>query len=246
MPAKVTYMSADIDAHLHLSHTQAQHQLDYTITAATTTAKTTSSSSSNMPEFKIGVQPPKKVQAGTYLYPPVIAKQSVRLPEGDVDYFATAVLLDRRGTVMDGYLDGTKAASRYEVASSKSSSASFVFPFADLSIAHTGTFTIRIDVYQFVPGDYAGAVLVEQLSTRAITVVAGEAAAESPCEFLYGGGERASDLVVSCTCADVVDSIRRAVVDSQGPRCGAAAACMTGRRKGGAWSCRVDLFFLPR
>jgi len=138
----------------------------------------------NMPGFQIGVQPPKKAQAGAYLYPPVIAKHSVRRPEGDVDYFATAVLLDRRGAVVDGYLEGTKAASRYEVASSKSSTASFMFPFADLSIAHAGTFTICIDVYQFVPGDYAGAALVAQLGTRAISVVAGEAATESPCKFL--------------------------------------------------------------
>lgn len=175
MPTKVSYVSADSETQRLFTHPEVQQQQLH---------DTFTTTCFNMPEFQIGVQPPKKAQAGAYLYPPVIAKHSVRRPEGDVDYFATAVLLDRRGAVVDGYLEGTKAASRYEVASSKSSTASFVFPFADLSIAHAGTFTIRIDVYQFVPGDYAGAALVAQLGTRAISVVAGEAATESPCKFL--------------------------------------------------------------
>ncbi|UNI19345.1 hypothetical protein JDV02_005534 [Purpureocillium takamizusanense] len=202
MLVRASYMAADCDTRRSFTHPEAHHQhqlheplVTTTATSSTTTINTVNNTNnddnnntrSTMPDFQIGVQPPKKVQAGAYLYPPVVAKHSVRHSQstGDVDYFATAVLLDRRGAVVDGYLEGTKAASRYEVAASgssgsKAASSSFVFPFADLSIAHAGTFTIRIDVYQFLPGDYAGAELVAQLSTRTVSVVAGETATESP------------------------------------------------------------------
>ncbi|KAJ6436250.1 reverse transcriptase [Purpureocillium lavendulum] len=134
---------------------------------------------SAMPGFKISVQPPRKAQAGTLLYPPIVAKQSVRQLKSGLDYFASAVLLDRRGMVVDSYLGGTKVASRYELPSSNASLASFVFSFADLSIDQPGTYIVRIDVYQFVFGDSAGAALVEQMSTRTISVVNGEAAVGS-------------------------------------------------------------------
>ena len=137
-----------------------------------------------MADITIGVQPPKRAQSGARLYPPIVAKQSVRESEPHVDYFATAVLLDRRGSVVDGSLEGTKAASRFEVAQSKSAPASFVFPFTDLSISQPGTYTIRVDVYQFLPGDFAGAALVEQLATRVVSVFDADIASESPCKTL--------------------------------------------------------------
>lgn len=136
----------------------------------------------NMVNNKIGVQPPKRTQAGTCFYPPVIAKQSARQADLGVDYFATVTILDRRGSVLDGYLEGTKAVSRFQVACSKAGSESFVFPFTDLSISHPGTYVIRVDIYEFLPGDYAGAALVEQLDTRAVCVSSSQASPESPCK----------------------------------------------------------------
>ncbi|KAM4057337.1 hypothetical protein HRG_004156 [Hirsutella rhossiliensis] len=133
-----------------------------------------------MADNKIGVQPPKRTQAGTYLYPPVIAKQSARQADPNVDYFATVTVLDRRGSVLDGYLQGTKAVSRFQVASSKTGRESFVFPFTDLSISYPGTYVIRVDIYEFLPGDYAGAALVEQLDTRAVSVSNSQVSPESP------------------------------------------------------------------
>ncbi|PHH87328.1 hypothetical protein CDD83_9013 [Cordyceps sp. RAO-2017] len=133
-----------------------------------------------MVDIKVGVQPPKRTQAGAYLYPPVIAKQSVRHMDPSFDYFATVVVLDRQGFVVDGYLEGTKAASRFEVAGSKSGCSSFVFPFTDLSISYPGTYMIRVDIYRFLPGDYAGAALIEQLETRPISVFDAHVPPESP------------------------------------------------------------------
>ncbi|PHH78659.1 hypothetical protein CDD82_2921 [Ophiocordyceps australis] len=119
---------------------------------------------------KISVQPPKRTQARTYLYPPVMAKQTVHDCEANVDYFATVVALDRHGNVMEGSLEGTKAASRFEIPGSKSNSVTPIFSFTDLSISYPGTFVIRVDVYKFSPGNYAGATLVQQLHSRPIAV----------------------------------------------------------------------------
>lgn len=160
---------------------------------------------------KIGVQPPKRTQAGTYLYPPVIAKQTARPSSPSVDYFATVTVLDRRGTVLDGYLQGTKAASRYQVACSKTDTESFVFPFTDLSISYPGTYVIRVDIFEFLPGDYAGAALVEQLDTRAVCVSNSQVSAESPCKKRQCG-RRADQRH-----ADHPSSLRRAFPDAQGP-----------------------------
>ncbi|POR31409.1 Uncharacterized protein TPAR_08374 [Tolypocladium paradoxum] len=162
MPTKVSYMST---ARTHHHHTQERHHAPRI-----------------MPDITIGVQPPKRTRAGACLYPPVVAKQSVRESDPDVDYFATAVLLDRQGSVVDGFLEGTKAASRFEVAQSKTAPASFVFPFTDLSISQLGTYTIRVDVYQVSPGDSAGAALVEQLATRVVSVFDADIPSETPSD----------------------------------------------------------------
>ncbi|PHH69330.1 hypothetical protein CDD80_6825 [Ophiocordyceps camponoti-rufipedis] len=133
-----------------------------------------------MAGFKMSVQPPRRMQANSYLYPPVMAKQSLRAADGSVDYFATATVIDRQGSVLDGCLQGTKAVSRFEIAGSKPGSRSFVFPFTDLSISYPGTYTVRIDIYQYMPGDYAGAALIDQLYSKSISVTDTPTPRESP------------------------------------------------------------------
>ncbi|RDA90630.1 hypothetical protein CP533_2777 [Ophiocordyceps camponoti-saundersi (nom. inval.)] len=133
-----------------------------------------------MAGIKMAVQPPRRSQAGSHLHPPIMAKQTVRGPDNGVDYFATVTVVDRQGSVVDGYLQGTKAVSRFEISGSKPGSRSFVFPFTDLSISYPGTYTVRVDIYQFLPGDYAGAALIDQLHTKPISVLEAPTPRESP------------------------------------------------------------------
>lgn len=138
-------------------------------------------------DIGIGVQPPMQARTGASLYPPIVAKIRAGHADGDLDYFATAVLVDSNGDVVDGLLGGTKAASRFELAGEES----FVFPFTDLSIARAGTFAVRVDVYQVAPGDCAGAALVGQVETRHIAVLDESAPLESPCKSPRGCMEEA-------------------------------------------------------
>ncbi|ODA76782.1 hypothetical protein RJ55_07297 [Drechmeria coniospora] len=133
-----------------------------------------------MADLDVSVQPPSRVQTGRRLYPPVVVRHSV----SDADaghHFATVVLVDEEGAVVDADLDGIKAASRLELGGSgEAGPSTLVFAFADLRIAREGTFVIRVDVYHVAPAGAAGAVLVGQVQTRPIRASAAETAAESP------------------------------------------------------------------
>ena len=142
-----------------------------------------------MADIRIGVQPPTQVQVGTSLYPPVVVELPATHAEGDVDYFATAVLVDAGGAVVDGLLGGTKAASRFEVAGPRIS----VFPFTDLSITHPGTFVVRVDIYGFAYGGHAGAALIGQVETRPVAVRDAATPPENPCKPSFGLDGRGLD-----------------------------------------------------
>ncbi|KJZ76413.1 hypothetical protein HIM_04142 [Hirsutella minnesotensis 3608] len=133
-----------------------------------------------MGDIRIAVQPPERTQAGTCLWPPIIAEQTVRDADSGVDYFATAAVMDRQGSVVDGHLAGTKAASRSPIAASKPGRETFVFPFTDLAISQPGAYVIRVDVYKFLQGDPAGATLVEQLETNVVCVGSSPVSPGSP------------------------------------------------------------------
>ena len=140
----------------------------------------------------VAVQPPSQTSINTQFYPPLVAKTRLdRTPE-DEDYsyvFATAVLLDHNGHVLEGQLHGnTLLSTATKVmdpgrggASSSSGQPSLYFTFPDLFVTSPGTYTIRIDVYVTDYEDPQGAQLIQQTETRQFTVYEDDVAVEKPC-----------------------------------------------------------------
>lgn len=97
--------------------------------------------------------------------------------------FAMAVLLDSEGVVLNDELGGTLIASGVETNDGSSSRRpSTFFSFPDLTISNTGTFTIRIDIYQVDNDDPQGATMMEQVETRKIDAYEDPVAAQKPCK----------------------------------------------------------------
>lgn len=106
--------------------------------------------------------PPSRAQANQCLYPEVVSRLTRKNCGSEAHFFATAVLLDSRGSVVEA-LDGTKAVTGVVLDSSN-----VTFTFSDLVITLPGVYTIRLDMYAMSPEDAAGANLVAQLETNPI------------------------------------------------------------------------------
>ncbi|KAK5989668.1 hypothetical protein PT974_07923 [Cladobotryum mycophilum] len=135
---------------------------------------------SNMVGASIAIQPPSRARAAQILYPPIIAKQSIHDDSG-AQYFATAVLLDNGGAIIDGCLEGTKAATGFQLDGSTSSSQTIVYAFSNLAITKPGSYSLRLDLYKVsAESPTAGATLVEQLEANTITVSDGDVPRQQP------------------------------------------------------------------
>jgi len=149
----------------------------------------------------IVVQPPTQIAANTQFYPPVVAgarMADTAREHTDLSYvFATAVLLDPTGNVLEGLLGGALVVTGASLpdaqgrgggggSSALGNSASLYFVFPDLHISWAGSYSIRVDVYVVDYDDPQGAKLLEQAETRPIAVYDEDVAVERPSP-----GERA-------------------------------------------------------
>lgn len=127
---------------------------------------------------KIVVEPPSRLQKNQVVYPPIVLTIPGHQADPSTHFFATAVLVDSSGNVLDAALSGTTAVTGGFLASG---AMAFVFP--DLAILKEGSFRIRVDLYGMVYGDDSGATLLAQEYTGKISVKGRPVSPTKPCKL---------------------------------------------------------------
>ncbi|KPM43688.1 hypothetical protein AK830_g2872 [Neonectria ditissima] len=124
-----------------------------------------------MPALTITVQPPREMQVGEVVYPPVIGNLVCQRPHDGYYFFAMAVLLQFDGSVIDGGLTGTTVSTGVALDATDSSRPSVVFAFPGMTILYRGVYRIRLDVYMVAYEHPDRATLGTQAETRNITIL---------------------------------------------------------------------------
>ncbi|KAG5985000.1 hypothetical protein E4U55_002107 [Claviceps digitariae] len=121
-----------------------------------------------MSETKVFVQPPCRVQVGASLHPPIVVVLSSSSGTYRGNLFADVhVRYNENASSSDGALNGIRTANGCVGHAQTAEKDICLFSWPDLAFAISGSFSLRIDVFE---ANGAGATLVGSVTTREIVV----------------------------------------------------------------------------
>ncbi|KAG6018186.1 hypothetical protein E4U43_007269 [Claviceps pusilla] len=121
-----------------------------------------------MAETKVFVQPPRRVQVGASLHPPIVVVMSSPAGTYRGNLFADAhVHHNENAESFRDALNGGKTANGFVGQAQTAQKDVCLFSWPDLAFAVSGSFSLRIDVFE---ANGAGATIIGSVRTREIIV----------------------------------------------------------------------------